>query len=368
MPRAGLSALTFIAGEECNAACTYCYQERGASRAMSRETARFAVEVFAPRLARGARVAFYGGEPLLHADLMRGVVDDFEKCGAAMRSRLHFGVTTNGQLLNGKTADFLDRHRFSVVLSHDGPAQDITRPGTRPAADAALERLLGKRRLRFEVNSVFTPRTVGSLASAAGEFLDRGVPAVRLSLDLLRPWRAAALRRLRNELARLRETAPGRAAASRPSPLLHERESAGYGMAACGGGRTAMAVSADGRIWGCYLSADWARLKPGRKSRAYGFGPLRAFDDPARERGRLEVLRRYARLSMATLRVDGAPCALCSDVEECAVCPMVPALAGYPLGTVPRHICEIRKIQIEDRRLRRRALAFRIGVSPSAAG
>ena len=31
---------------------------------------------------------------------------------------------------------------------------------------------------------------------------------------------------------------------------------------------------------------------------------------------------------------------------------MVPALAGYPLGTIPRYLCEIRKIQIEDRRLR----------------
>ena len=335
---------------------------------MSRATARLAVDVFAPRLARRAQVAFYGGEPLLHLDLIRGVVDDFEGHRATTRSRVRFGLTTNGLLLDREAADFLDRHRFSVVLSHDGPAQDITRPGTRAAADAALDRLARKRRLRWEVNSVFTPGTVGSLAAAAEEFQAREVPAVRLSLDLLHPWSAGELRRLRRELACLRETAPQRASVSQPSPLLHERDSAGTGIAACGGGRSAMAVSADGRVWGCYVAADWARSNPGGTSRAYGFGPLRTFADPAAAARRREVTRRYARLSMATFRVDGAPCALCPDVRECGICPMVPALAGYSLGTIPRYLCEIRKIQIEDRRLRRRAIQRRSGVTPAQAG
>ncbi len=335
---------------------------------MSRATARLAVDVFAPRLLRRAQVAFYGGEPLLHPDIIRGVVDDFEGHRAATRSRIRFGLTTNGVLLDEEAADFLDRHRFSVVLSHDGPAQDITRPGTRAAADAALDRLARKRRLLWEVNSVFTPGTVGSLAAAAEEFQARGVPAVRLSLDLLHPWSAGELRRLRLELASLRETAPKRASVSRPSPLLHERDSAGTGIAACGGGRSTMAVSPDGRAWGCHFAADWARLNPGGTSRAYGFGPLRTFADHAAAPRRREVTRRYARLSMATLRVDGAPCALCPDVRECGVCPMVPALSGLPLGTIPRYLCEIRKIQIEDRRLRRRALQRRSVVTPAQAG
>ncbi len=335
---------------------------------MSRATARLAVEVFAPRLARRTQVSFYGGEPLLHLDLIRGVVDDFETRSSGTRACLRFSVTTNGLLVDEKTADFLDRHRFSVVLSHDGPAQDITRPGTRAAADAALNRLARKRRLLWEVNSVFTPGTVGSLAAAAEEFQAREVPAVRLSLDLLHPWSAGDLRRLRLELASLRETAPHRVSVSRPSPLLHERDSAGIGFAACGGGRSAMAVSPDGGVWGCYLAADWARSSPGGTSRAYGFGPLRTFADPAAAPRRREVTRRYARLSMAAFRVDGAPCALCPDVQECGICPMVPALSGLPLGTIPRYLCEIRKIQIEDRRLRRRALQRRRVVTPAQAG
>lgn len=368
MPRAGLSALTLIFGEDCRSACTYCYQKRDAPRVMSRAAARLAMKVFAPRLAPGARVLFYGGEPLLHVGLMRTVVDDSGKFGLAARRRLGFGLTTSGLLLDEETTGFLDRHRFSVVLSHDGPAQETTRPGTRKAADAALDRLLRRRRLRLEVNSVFTPRTVGSVAAAAEEFLGRGLRGVRISLDLRKPWSGRALRRLRDELALLRETAPERAAAGRPSPLFHEREPAGAGLVACGGGRSGMAVSPDSHVWGCYLAADWARLKPGPESGFYGYGLLRTFADPAVVVRRREVTRRYARLSMATLRVNGAPCALCPDVRECVVCPMVPALAGYPLGTIPRHICEIRKIQIEDRRLRRRALARRTGVIPPAAG
>jgi len=363
---AGLPALTFIVGEDCNATCVYCYQERGASRAMSRATARLAVEAFAPRLAGRARVHFYGGEPLLHTDLMRGIVDDFEKRGLEKRSRLRFGVTTNGLLIDEKTADFLDRRHFSVVLSHDGPAQEITRPSTRAGADAALDRLLRKRRLRLEVNSVFTPRTVGSLAAAAEEFLKRGAPALRISLDLFRPWSAGALRCLRTELARVRETAGARTKTAHPSPVLHEREDASAGFSACSGGRSAMSVSPDGRIWGCYLAADWARRKPGRETEAYCFGRLRALEAPSAAPNQ-DVLRRYAALSMATLRVDGAPCALCPDVRECGVCPMVPALAGYPLGTIPRYLCEIRKIQIEDRRLRRLRRLNRAGVNPAAA-
>lgn len=322
---------------------------------MSRATARLAVARFAPRLARRARVNFYGGEPLLHVDLLCAIVDEFGRRGARDRLGLRFGVTTNGLLLDEDTARFLDRNRFSVELSHDGPAHEVNRPGTRAAADAALNRLLPKRRLRLKVNSVFTARTVGLLGEAAREFLARGVPAVQLSIDLIHPWSPGALRRLRRELARIRETAGLRAAGPRPSPLVHERDDGAARISGCSGGRAAMSVSPDGRVWGCYLAADWARMSPGRMSGAFCFGPLRAIGRSGAA-VRREVLERYAGLSMADLRVDGASCALCPDILECGVCPMVPVLAGYPPGTLPRYICAIRKIQIEDRRLRRRAL------------
>lgn len=65
-------------------------------------------------------ITFYGGEPLLHARLIRSSVEWIE--AHKERGRVYnYALTTNGTMLAGWVADFLVQHDFDVTVSLDGP-------------------------------------------------------------------------------------------------------------------------------------------------------------------------------------------------------------------------------------------------------
>jgi len=65
-------------------------------------------------------VSFYGGEPLLNFSLIK-------KCCEYIREKTNgnkkviLGMTTNGYLLKGDIAEFVGAHKFSLMVSLDGP-------------------------------------------------------------------------------------------------------------------------------------------------------------------------------------------------------------------------------------------------------
>ena len=115
--------------ENCNLRCRYCVYSgsykgyRGHSPIhMSEPTALKALSFFLRHsgLEPAGHVSFYGGEPLLHFDLVRTCV---AYCNSAHNGKkIQFNLTTNGTLLNDSTMDFLVAHDFGVRVSLDGPA------------------------------------------------------------------------------------------------------------------------------------------------------------------------------------------------------------------------------------------------------
>ena len=80
--------LTLHLTDRCNLACRYCYQRHGTKR-MSFETAMTAIaECTADDPNPG--IIFFGGEPLLQADLIFRIID---ACERAAPQRYHYKAT-----------------------------------------------------------------------------------------------------------------------------------------------------------------------------------------------------------------------------------------------------------------------------------
>lgn len=114
--------------QACNLRCRYCTFGGGfpdhRTHSLRRMTPAVLEKAIAAALRDGSAleeisIAFYGGEPMLAFDLIeRGVA--FARAEAGAR-RLRFSTTTNGTLIDGEKARFLAEHRFSVLVSIDGP-------------------------------------------------------------------------------------------------------------------------------------------------------------------------------------------------------------------------------------------------------
>ena len=128
-----LQALVLNVTNQCNLACTYCYEfgadkiatQTGKPKYMTPETARAAVD-FLLESAKGreaVHVTFFGGETLMNFKLLRDVVAYADAQAAQSGRRVTYSLTTNATLLTDPIIDFLAEHAVGVTVSIDGPEE-----------------------------------------------------------------------------------------------------------------------------------------------------------------------------------------------------------------------------------------------------
>jgi uncharacterized protein len=193
--------------QACNFRCRYCYAAPHAGGVMSPETARAAVDL-AVRLARAQAaeqslgVVFFGGEPLLHPELVRETIRHCREIASRTGQLFHFKLTTNGSLLDEAfLADPLTADVF-VALSHDGvPAAhdchrvDAEGRGTFERLQPKVALLLAHRPYAPAM-VVTTPETVTSYAASIRYLFGCGFRYLICSLNFAGAWTPAALREL----------------------------------------------------------------------------------------------------------------------------------------------------------------------------
>lgn len=119
----------FILGitEQCNLRCTYCCYSGEYANNRSHSTKSMSCtdidDIFnfiiglSPK--RPFRMAFYGGEPLTHYDLVQYAI---EKAGKLWNDGVTFSITTNATLLLKDRIDWLIAHHVKLEISIDGTA------------------------------------------------------------------------------------------------------------------------------------------------------------------------------------------------------------------------------------------------------
>lgn len=117
----------FIIGvtEQCNLRCKYCCYS--GSYSGKRTHGEFSINklniemiinfIEANSKTESKRIAFYGGEPLLHFDFVK---ECFIRCKSRLGNNVSFSISTNGTLLTPEIIDWLLSNDIEIAISVDG--------------------------------------------------------------------------------------------------------------------------------------------------------------------------------------------------------------------------------------------------------
>ena len=121
-----VKALCLHVAHTCNLNCSYCFASQGkfhGERAiMSMETAKRAIDFLVENSGNhvNLEVDFFGGEPLLNWDVVKGTVAYARSIEKEHGKNFRFTLTTNGVGLNDEVMEFANLEMHNVVLSLDG--------------------------------------------------------------------------------------------------------------------------------------------------------------------------------------------------------------------------------------------------------
>lgn len=151
----GTKNCTLQVTENCNLACTYCYQICKSKSRMSFDTAKKYIDTILTdkeidRQYESLILDFIGGEPLLEIDLIDKVIDYFRikaiNVGSKFGYRYRISMCSNGLLyLAPKVQEFFKKHHnnlsFSISIDGNKMLHDACRvtPDGKPSYDIAIK-------------------------------------------------------------------------------------------------------------------------------------------------------------------------------------------------------------------------------------
>jgi len=346
-----LSNFILILTDACNWQCGYCYQKKGRTF-LDETTLDKACEFFFPLFASDCSVQFYGGEPLLAWPLIKRAIKTFDRLNRKDSKRLNYSITTNGSLLTTEVLEFLSGYPFHVMLSFDVFAQEKGRKKRSQSSTARLlESLLQMDSLTLLTSSVFMPSTVNHLAESLRWLCEAGVLEIQFNPSIHQPWDSRSRQAYREELTKVSAFLVKRFSQTGTIPIQEFRRPAQSSLFSCTAGFNRLALAPDGRLWGCYILADYFKGKEeSREGRDFCFGRFEEFSrNPSRTSRR--ILAAHNHLRAENFFTPVKLCAMCDHLEECAVCPAGQAIFSGILGLISSDQCRLNRILFAERRL-----------------
>lgn len=195
--------LTLLLNHACNLRCAYCYTGEKFRCPMPTAIGKVAIQRAIRSLSPGGslELCFFGGEPLLEAELADELLDHALRLATDSGARVVPQVTTNGTLRKRAAWRFLTRPDLRVSVSHDlGLGGQPLRPfvdgsDSTPLVRDTITRLLDAGK-EIRVISVVRPGNLHDVASGLCELYELGVRNFDLSLDLWTVWSRADVDRL----------------------------------------------------------------------------------------------------------------------------------------------------------------------------
>lgn len=121
-----IKALCIHIAHTCNLNCEYCFASQGkyhGDRAlMTLETGKRALDFLVENSQNrtNLEVDFFGGEPLMNFDVVKGMVKYARSIEKEKGKNFRFTLTTNGMLIDDNVIEFCNKEMSNVVLSLDG--------------------------------------------------------------------------------------------------------------------------------------------------------------------------------------------------------------------------------------------------------
>jgi uncharacterized protein len=113
-------------GLKCNYTCQYCSQAHQPKDLQGNldDVRDFLVKLPQWMKSHPQQIEFWGGEPFAYWKTLKPLAEALRK----RYPKAHFGIVTNGSLLDDEKNEWLDTLGFSVTISHDGPAMKYRGP------------------------------------------------------------------------------------------------------------------------------------------------------------------------------------------------------------------------------------------------
>lgn len=189
---------TLCLTHNCTLRCKYCYAGRKYSHAMSKETARKAIDISieeANRLGRALDLSFFGGEPLMEWELLQWCYEYLESRKAKLPAPPRYGITTNGTLLTAEKLEWMAERNFLIGISIDGSAamHNTNRCyanglGSHADVARAVELLNEHPTIRTKAICVVTPNNVHLLAEGVQWIAEHFKKEIGLNIDYWSEW------------------------------------------------------------------------------------------------------------------------------------------------------------------------------------
>jgi uncharacterized protein len=202
--------LTLFLDHQCNLRCTYCYNGDKFTRRMDLETIRKAIALAIEQRPAHLDVSFFGGEPLIHVDLVREAMRLTDEAVAAMpapRASVRFIMNTNGTLIDDEvTALFAPPRVGTFFVSVDGDQEThdrfrVNASGRGSHADvlAGIERLRNAG-IAFQIVAVVNLATAAALGRSLRACVGLGAVKLTLAPNFRDEWDEGSIATLREGL------------------------------------------------------------------------------------------------------------------------------------------------------------------------
>ena len=163
----------FVLTLRCEHTCRYCQVSRQATARtefdMDRATAAKAVALVfrspSPRL----KIEFQGGEPLLHLNQLKWIVDEAKRVNEDHGKELAFVIATNLALIDEETIEFCRLQDIQISTSLDGPEDLHNRNRRRPGRDSWQKTVDGIRLVQDRLG----PQNISALMTTTEASLTR---------------------------------------------------------------------------------------------------------------------------------------------------------------------------------------------------
>lgn len=121
-----VKALCLHVAHDCNLRCSYCFagtgEYLGQRSLMNLEVGKRAIDFLIENSGnrRNLEVDFFGGEPLMNFDVVKGVVEYAREREKETGKNFRFTLTTNAMILDEDNRKYINENMHNIVLSLDG--------------------------------------------------------------------------------------------------------------------------------------------------------------------------------------------------------------------------------------------------------
>lgn len=281
-----IKALCLLVAQDCNLKCDYCFAQSGEYHGergmMSLETAKAALDFLVAHSGnrRNLEVDFFGGEPLLNFDVVKGTVEYGRELERKYDKTFRFTLTTNAYHVTDEMIDFLNREMKNIVISIDGRKDVHNARRKNIAGEPSYDRVVknahrivdGRGGREYYIRGTYTAENL-DFANDVLAIVDEGFdqvsvePVVLSSGDLA--IQSEHIPFLKHEYDVLARESLKREKEGKPFNFFHFMLDLDSGpclnkrLRGCGAGSEYLAVTADGSLYPCHQFAGIEEYKMG---------------------------------------------------------------------------------------------------------